>query len=67
MAVKKARRPAKRSAKRGGTSIRIEFPGPPPTPEQRKQIEQLMGLVEVAFLALARGAGFTKMYLTKRR
>jgi hypothetical protein len=60
---------AKRSTKRTRQpkELRIEFPGPPPTAAQRKQIKDIMGLFEVALLALSQGARVTRMCVTKRR
>jgi hypothetical protein len=62
----KAKRRA-RGAKKKVTEIKIEFPGPPPTPAQEKQIKAIMGLVELACLAISRGARISRMCASKRR
>lgn len=62
----KTKRKTKR-ARRSTKEIRIEFPGPPPTPAQEKQIKAIMGLVELACLAISRGARISRMCASKRR
>ncbi len=66
----KPKRSAKRSVKRtAGTTKRItvEFPGPPPTAAEREQIRQLMGVVELAVMALARGVACSKQCVQRRK
>ncbi len=49
------------------TRIPVEFPGPPPTPAERKKIQQVMGLVELAVLALSRGVAYSTSSSRRRK
>lgn len=66
MAKTKAKGSAKRSA-RSKKQITIEFPGAPPTAAQKKQIEELMGLVELGILALSQGVSISRQCIQKRQ
>ncbi len=62
----KPRRSAKRTA-RTKTRVAVEFPGPPPTAAEKKKIAQVMGLVELAVLALSRGVAYSKYSFRRRK
>ncbi len=60
------RRSAKRTV-RTGRQVRVELPGPPPTPAEKKKIQEVMGLVELAVLALSRGLAYSKHSYRRRK
>ncbi len=63
--AKATRRGAKRAARAKGLVIR--FPGPEPTPAQRKRVKDVMGLIELGILALSEGIPINRQCDGKRR
>ncbi len=59
----------RRSAKRGKPSreLRIQLRGLEPTPAQRKQVKNVMGLIELGLLALSEGIPINRQSDGKRR
>lgn len=47
--------------------VRIEYEGSPPTAAQRKQIQEILGLVELGVLALSQGVRLSRQCQQKQR